>query len=168
MDEAADRIYLQGLRIACRIGARPQERSRSQEIVIDVCLHVDLEEPGRSDRLEDTADYSRLAGQITDMAESSSFQLLERLAEEVASLALADAKVQRVEVKVSKPHALPRGRAAAVQIIRDRSSSRRMPRPGRTRAPRSNRRGHSPRRLLGQTAPASSCTAYRPIRHAEC
>jgi FolB domain-containing protein len=125
MDEAGDRIYLQGLRVACRIGARPHERSRTQEIVIDVCLHVDLEEPGRSDRLEDTADYSRLAGQITDMAESSSFQLLERMAEEVASLALADAKVHRVEVKVSKPHALPRGRAAAVQIIRDRSSSRR-------------------------------------------
>jgi FolB domain-containing protein len=120
-----DRIYLEGLRVACRIGARPQERSRSQEILIDVCLHVDLEEPGRSDRLEDTADYGRLAAEITAMAESSSFQLLERMAEEVAALVLADARVQRVKVKVSKPHALARGRAAAVEIIRDRSSSRR-------------------------------------------
>jgi len=125
MAEPLDKIFLKELRVACSIGTRPEERRRSQEIGIDVCLHLDLEEPGRTDRLEDTVDYSRLAGEITAMAEGSSFQLLERLAEEVAALALAHAKVERVEVKVSKPHALPRGRAAVVEIIRDRSSSKR-------------------------------------------
>ena len=125
MAESRDRILLQGLRVACIIGTRPEERRRSQEIGIDVCLHLDLEEPGRSDRLEETVDYGYLAGEITAMAESSSFKLLERLAEEVASLALAHPKVERVEVKVSKPRALPRGRAAAVEIFRDRSSGKR-------------------------------------------
>jgi FolB domain-containing protein len=125
MAEPLDKIFLKELRVACSIGTRPEERRRSQEIGIDVCLHLDLEEPGRTDRLEDTVDYSRLAGEITAMAESSSFQLLERLAEEVAALALANPKVERVEVKVNKPHALPRGRAAVVEIVRDRSSSKR-------------------------------------------
>jgi FolB domain-containing protein len=125
MAETRDRIYLQELRVACLIGARPEERSRRQEITIDVCLHLDLVEPGRSDRLEDTVDYGRLAGEITAMAEEASFQLLERLAEEAASLALAHSKVEQVEVKVSKPGALARGRAAAVEIFRDRSSSKR-------------------------------------------
>jgi FolB domain-containing protein len=125
MAETRDRIYLQDIRVACIIGTRPEERSRTQEIGIDVCLHLDLEEPGRSDKLEDTVDYSYLAGEITAMAESSSFQLLERLAEEVASLALAHPRVEQVEVKVSKPRALPRGRAAAVEIFRDRSSGKR-------------------------------------------
>jgi FolB domain-containing protein len=125
MAESRDRIYLQGLSVACIIGTRPEERRRTQEIGIDVCLHLDLEEPGRSDRLEDTVDYGHLAGEITAMAESSAFQLLERLAEEVASLALAHPKVERVEVKVSKPRALPRGKAAVVEILRDRSSSKR-------------------------------------------
>ena len=93
MAESRDRIYIQDLRVACLIGARPEERTRTQEIGIDVCLHLDLEEPGRSDRLEDTVDYGSLAAEITAMAESSSFQLLERLAEEVAALALARPKV---------------------------------------------------------------------------
>jgi FolB domain-containing protein len=124
MAEYRDRIRLQDLRVACIIGTRPEERRRSQEITIDVCLHVDLEEPGRSDRLEDTVDYSHLAAEITALAESSSFQLLERLAEEIAALALAHPKVQWVEVKVSKPQALPRGRAAAVEILRGRGSSK--------------------------------------------
>jgi dihydroneopterin aldolase len=125
MADLRDRIYLEDLRVACLIGTRPEERRRTQEIRIDICLHVDLEEPGRSDRLEDTVDYSRLAQEITAMAESSSFQLLERLAEEVATLALAHPKVEGVEVKARKPHALPRGRAAVVDIFRDRTSSKR-------------------------------------------
>ncbi|UCF99509.1 MAG: dihydroneopterin aldolase [Spirochaetaceae bacterium] len=125
MAEACDRIYLQDLRVACIIGTGEQERRRAQEIGIDVCLHLDLEEPGRSDRLEDTVDYSYLAREITAMAESSSFRLLERLAEEIAALGLANPKVERVEVRVIKPHALPRGRAAVVEILRDRSSSKR-------------------------------------------
>jgi FolB domain-containing protein len=125
MAEPRDRIHLEDLRVACIIGTRPEERRRSQEIGVDVRLHLDLEPAGRSDRLEDTVDYSRLAGEITAMAESSSFQLLERLAEEVAFLALSHPEVDKVEVKVSKPRALPRGRAAAVEIFRDRSSSKR-------------------------------------------
>ena len=125
MAESGDRIFLEDLRVSCIIGARPRERRGSQEIRIDVCLHADLRKAGSSDRLEDTVDYGCLAREITDMAESSSFQLLERLAEEVAALALASPKVRRVEVKVSKPSALPSGRAAAVQVVRDRSSGTR-------------------------------------------
>ena len=125
MADTGDRIYLQDLRVACIIGARPEERRRTQEIGIDLCLHVDLEAPGHSDKLEDTVDYSQLSREIAAMAESSSFHLLERLAEEVAALALSHPKVQRVEVRLSKPHALPRGRAAVVEILRDRSSSTR-------------------------------------------
>ena len=125
MAESLDRIFIQDLRVACVIGTLPEERSGKQEIGIDVCLHIDLEEPGRSDRLADTVDYSCLAGEIAAMAEGSSFQLLERLAEEIAALALAHPKVEKVEVKVRKPGALPRGRAAAVEIFRDRSSSKR-------------------------------------------
>ena len=125
MADPRDRIRIQGLRVACIIGTRPEERKRAQEIGIDLCLHLELETPGRSDRLEDTVDYSRLASEITAMAESSSFQLLERLAEEVASLALVYPKVEAVEVTVSKPRALPRGRGAVVEIFRDRSASKR-------------------------------------------
>ena len=125
MADFRDRIDLKGLRVACIIGVRPEERARKQEIVIDVCLHVDLHQAGQSDQLEHTVDYSRLAAEIVAMAEDSSFQLLERLAAEVAAVALARSGVERAEVRVVKPHALPRGREAAVEIIRDRDSSRR-------------------------------------------
>jgi len=78
MDEQWERIYLQDLRVACIIGARPAERNQSQEVRIDICLDVDVREAGRSDRLEDTVDYGVLAREVVAKAEGSSFQLLER------------------------------------------------------------------------------------------
>ena len=102
MNESIDRIFIEGLRVACVIGTGEEERKRAQEITIDVCLHLDLEEPGRSDRLEDTVDYGSLAEEITAMAESSSFQLLERLQnrvrEEAATPGTDATRPQRIEL----------------------------------------------------------------------
>ena len=124
MAEYTDKIQLRDLRAACIIGVGPEERSSSQEVRIDLSLEVDLEPAGRSDRLEDTVDYGALAREVVAMVEGSSFQLLEKLAEEVAGLCLARSKVERVEVTVVKPHALPRGGGASVTVLRDRSSRR--------------------------------------------
>ncbi len=123
MAEYTDKIQLRDLRAACIIGVGPEERSSSQEVRIDLSLEVDLEPAGHSDRLEDTVDYGALAREVVAMVEGSSFKLLEKLAEEVAGLCLARSKVERVEVTVVKPHALPRG-GASVTVLRDRSSRR--------------------------------------------
>jgi FolB domain-containing protein len=123
MAEYTDKIQLRDLRAACIIGVGPEERSSSQEVRIDLSLEVDLEPAGHSDRLEDTVDYGALAREVVAMVEGSSFQLLEKLAEEVAGLCLARSKVERVKVTVAKPHALPSG-SASVTVLRDRDSRR--------------------------------------------
>jgi dihydroneopterin aldolase/2-amino-4-hydroxy-6-hydroxymethyldihydropteridine diphosphokinase len=120
-----DRIHLRDLRVSCIIGTGEEERERRQEILIDVTLHLDLAAAGRSDHIDDTVDYSNLARGIVEVAEASSFRLIERLAEAIAGFCLANPRVERVEVRVDKPHALPLGRAAAVEIVRDRDNSRR-------------------------------------------
>jgi FolB domain-containing protein len=123
MAEYTDKIQLRDLRAACIIGVGPEERRSSQEVRIDLSLEVDLEPAGHSDRLEDTVDYGALAREVVAMVEGSSFQLLEKLAEEVAGLCLARSKVERVKVTVAKPHALPSG-SASVTVLRDRDSRR--------------------------------------------
>ena len=125
MDTPTDRIHLRDLRASCVIGTGESERERRQELVVNVTLSLDLSAAGRSDRLEHTVDYSILARGIVELAEASSFRLIERLAEEIAGFCLANPRVERVEVRVDKPHALALGRAAAVEIMRDRGSGRR-------------------------------------------
>lgn len=125
METPLDRIHLRELRASCVIGTGEAERERRQELVLNVALALDLSAAGRSDRLGDTVDYSTLARGIVEVAEGSSFRLIERLAEEIAGFCLANPRVERVEVRVDKPHALPLGRAAGVEIVRDRDSGRR-------------------------------------------
>jgi FolB domain-containing protein len=118
--EPGDTIRIRELRVPCLIGVTDEERSRRQEVVLDVTLHTSLGAAGRSDRLEDTVDYGELAARLTRLVESSSFKLLEALAEAVASACLQDPRVSRAEVQVDKPRAVPLARSAAVRIVRER------------------------------------------------
>ncbi|MBF0382667.1 MAG: dihydroneopterin aldolase, partial [Magnetococcales bacterium] len=58
--------------------------------------------------------------QIIAMTEASSFYLVERLASQIADLALGDERVERVEVTVEKPGALRFARSVGVTIERSR------------------------------------------------
>lgn len=115
-----DTMQIKDLAVQCIIGTRPEERAARQAVVMNVALECDLLPAGKSDRLEDTVNYSALSRRIAAMAEQSSFQLIERLAHEVARICLEDPKVSAVTVTVDKPKALDKARSAAVSIRRIR------------------------------------------------
>jgi dihydroneopterin aldolase len=100
-----DSIALSGLEVYARHGALPHEASHAQPFVIDVVVSADLSEAGASDRLGATIDYGELAGRIHDVVASERWQLIERVAERVASIALSYPRCSQVEVTVHKPRA---------------------------------------------------------------
>ena len=116
----ADKIHIRDLRLACIIGLREEERRGPQEVVVNITLEADLADAGQGDRIDRTVDYARVAEEVTALVAGSRFFLLERLAEAIAELCLAQPLVQRVRVCVEKPGALPAARAAAVEIVRPR------------------------------------------------
>ena len=118
--DSQDYIRLEGLRLRCRIGVTPRERRRRQTIVADIALRCNLRPASRSDRLEDTVDYAALACSIARMAEAGEFRLLETLAEQIAAICLADAKVAGVLVRVNKRNISPILGGAAVAIRREK------------------------------------------------
>ncbi len=99
---AKDRIFLENVRLKCRIGASDKERSEAQEVVMDLSLFAGLRRAGTTDRIDYTIDYRKVRRQISEFAASREFRLLEGLAEGIASLALKTAGVRRVTVKVRK------------------------------------------------------------------
>jgi dihydroneopterin aldolase/D-erythro-7,8-dihydroneopterin triphosphate epimerase len=113
-----DRIFIRDLALRCIIGIYPEERREKQDIVINVEMHCDLRRAGRSDDLGDTVDYKAIKKAILRLVESSAFQLIESLAENIADIALADQKVQQVIVTIDKPGALRFARSSAVEITR--------------------------------------------------
>ena len=116
-----DRIFIRDLALRCIIGIYPEERREKQDVVINVEMHCDLRAAGKSDDLTDTVNYKSIKKAILMLVENSRFQLIESLAENVADIALADAKVEKVVVTIDKPGALRFAKSSAVEITRGRA-----------------------------------------------
>ena len=115
-----DKIHIRDLQVRCVVGIYPEEREARQDVVINVTLHADYGDACLSDRIEDTVDYKEVKKRIVAMAEASEYFLLERLAEEVANVCLANPRVSRADVILDKPGALRFARSVAVEIVRAR------------------------------------------------
>ncbi len=115
-----DRILIRDLLARCIIGVRDEERRQKQDVLINLSLSVDLRLPGKTDRLEDSVDYSALKKRILAHVEASQYKLVEALAESVAQVCLQEPGVRRVKVRVEKPTALRFARSVGVEIVRRR------------------------------------------------
>lgn len=120
--QTLDRLRIRDLLVRGHVGVTAAERDKLQDIVISVTLHADLAKAARSDRLQDSVDYKALKTRILELVDTQVFRLIERLAAEVADLALADRRVQQVDVVVQKPGALRFARCSEVEITRSRKS----------------------------------------------
>lgn len=102
MADPLDTIELRGLRASGICGALPEEQVRPQPLEVDLDVRADLTRAGRSDDLDDTIDYGALAAEVERVLTGERFVLLERLAQRIAEVVLADARVVEVEVAVRK------------------------------------------------------------------
>jgi dihydroneopterin aldolase len=117
-----DRILLEGMLFKGRHGARRQEKTEAQEFKVDVEVDADLHRPGRTDRLEDTIDYTRVHAIAKDVIEGESVNLIETLADRIADRVLNLPRVGGVSVRVTKwPASMRPFDGAAVHIRRTRA-----------------------------------------------
>ena len=121
--EFSDSIILKDLKFWGRHGANQGEQDHPQPFLITLNLRLDLEKPCQSDQLEDTLDYSVIYTELKALFENTHYQLLEKLAQEAAAIALKNPLVGAVTVRVEKPRAKTGGDqfAAAVEINRQKS-----------------------------------------------
>jgi dihydroneopterin aldolase len=101
----SDRIELLGLRVRGRHGVLPEERRDGQMFGVDVSLEVDTRAAAASDLLADTVDYSAIAHKLAEVVAGEPVALIETLAQRLADVCLADARVLAVDVTVHKAEA---------------------------------------------------------------
>lgn len=99
------RIDLKGIEVLARHGVLAEEKTTEQPFVIDVSVETDFGPAAASDELEDTLDYGAVAQKVHDLVRSESHQLIEKLADRVATEVLEDETVLSVTVTVHKPEA---------------------------------------------------------------
>jgi 7,8-dihydroneopterin aldolase/epimerase/oxygenase len=116
-----DRVLLEGMSFQGRHGVRAAEREQSQEFRVDVEVECDVTEAGRTDRIEDTVDYTRVRAIAKDVIEGDPQKLLESLAARIAERVLQLPNVGAVAVRIAKrPASMLPLDAAAVRISRTR------------------------------------------------
>ena len=95
------KLELNGIDVDCIIGERPDERTRTQRLRVDVVLTID-DKAAETDDLADTVDYAALTEGIRGALIEAKCRMIERAAKVVCELCLADAKVSAAKVRVTK------------------------------------------------------------------
>jgi len=104
-------------------GLLDEERTRSQPFEVDLDAELDLSAAGRTDSIAGTVDYAVLAGIIDEVLGGPHADLIEHLAEQIASRVLTSERVDAVEVTVRKlrPPVPLHMASAGVSIRRERA-----------------------------------------------
>ena len=125
-----DQIEISALRVVAIVGALPHEREIAQPLQIDLTLDVDLGDAGRSDELDDTVHYGKVADQVVALVQESKDILLERLAARVADEVLTFERVEAATVVVTKlrPPIAADAASTAVRLFRTRATAALAPR----------------------------------------
>lgn len=117
-----DYVEVLGVKVFGFHGVFEEEKTKGQEFVVDVRLYLSLRTAGQSDDVQDTVNYAEIVKLIEERVQSPSVNLIETLAEQIANACLGFEIVDKVRVKVHKPHA-PLSASfddVAVCIYRDR------------------------------------------------
>jgi dihydroneopterin aldolase len=101
----ADRITVRGIRGIGHHGVFEHERADGQPFVVDVTLSLDTSTAGRTDDLARTVDYGDVANHVHALIVGEPVDLIETLAEQIATICLGWEAVDEVEVTVHKPQA---------------------------------------------------------------
>lgn len=111
-------ILLEGLEVTMGLGIHAHELAAPQRVLLDVELRCEYAE-APEDRIEAVVDYDFLRDSIHLLVADRHFALQETLCEEVARLALRDARVREVRVRSMKPDVYPDARIGC-EIVRGR------------------------------------------------
>lgn len=117
---SSDIVFIEGLAIDALIGIYDWERRVRQTLVFDIEMEFDNRVPAATDAIDDTLNYKAVSTRVVEIVATSSYGLVESLAEHVARVILDEFEVRRVQLKLSKPGAVRGARSVGVRIVRTR------------------------------------------------
>lgn len=102
-------IFIKDLVVAGKHGVHDHEKESPQRFSVTVELSIAGSKAVVSDNLADTSDWSHLRQAITSIVEGKSYNLIERLAMEIAAKMLEDKRIAKAIVVIDKIDAFESG-----------------------------------------------------------
>ena len=113
-----DKIIIKDLLVQGIIGVNDWERQNPQDILINLEVFGDFRLAGETDEIADCLNYFILNEDVSQLARTAQQFTVEALAADIAKLCLAEQGVEKVLVRIEKPHALSTAKSAGVEILR--------------------------------------------------
>ncbi len=114
-------VYLRDLRVETIVGIFEWERTTRQVVSLDLEMAADVAAAAATESIEDALDYEAISKRLIEFVSASSYQLVETLAEQVATVVRQEFGVPWLRVSLSKPGAIRGARDVGVVIERGES-----------------------------------------------
>ncbi len=98
-----DTVYLKNYVVVAKHGYYKEEHAKAQRFIVSVEALCDVRSAGHSDDLMETLNYEFIRSSVHDILMKSPHDLIESLAEEIATSVLRHQKALSVKVDISKP-----------------------------------------------------------------
>jgi FolB domain-containing protein len=115
-----DKVIIKDLLARGIIGVHDWERSRPQNIMINIIMFTDTRRAAQTDSLDDCINYSTMSKKLLAHAEAVNRLTVEALANDLAKICLEEQGVEKVIVRVEKPGAVRFSESVGVEIERSR------------------------------------------------
>src|SRR2546429_9939493 len=99
---AEQQIHIEQLKVSARVGVPKAERARPQRLVLNITLWPARDLRDLQDAIARTVDYSALCRDVKEFLSGQSPQLLETLANDLASHLLRKFRVRKISVEIRK------------------------------------------------------------------
>jgi len=116
-------IRIKNLRLRTYIGINDDEIANRQDVIINVVIHYPAEKATKTDDMSDALNYRTITKEIIALVENNRFGLLEKLTNDVLTIASCHHWVTHCQVEVDKPHALRFADSVSLQLSYQKSQN---------------------------------------------
>ena len=118
-----DKICIIDLKIPGKHGVYEFEKDKEGLFELDVEMYTDLTLPGNSDQLNDTVNYDEAVGVITDIFHKKDYNLIEAVGDDICKGLLRKYPIEKVIVRIRKPHApiMANLKTVEIELVREKN-----------------------------------------------
>jgi len=113
-----DKVYIKGLSIQTTIGFFQWEKEIKQTLVIDLAMGWNTANAAINDELAKTLDYADISVAIEKFSNDNPVDLIETLAERLASYLMNQYHIPWLKLSIGKPGAVHNAQTVGVEIER--------------------------------------------------
>lgn len=113
-----DKVYIEGLTFQTTIGFYQWEKEIKQTLVIDLAMGWNTALAAENDELAKTLDYAEISEAIVEFANNNPVDLIETLAERIATYLMTQYDIPWLRLKLMKPTAVHNATTVGVEIER--------------------------------------------------